>query len=214
MRIVLLHAFPLDEREWAPQLKALEGEDVYAPSLYDLGGNSVDGWAEHVLERAEGALVVVGASLGGYVALAMARTSPDRVRAMLLAGSRATADPPERRELREQMLEVVRSEGIDGWNREFSPPGPRDRTTEELVSGIEALRDRRDATEVVASFEAPLVVVVGDQDDLLPVDEARGIAESAPDGRLEVVEGAGHVVSADAPGRFNEILLGLLHPAG
>ena len=214
MKIVLLHAFPLDERMWAPQLEALEGEDVYAPSLYDLGGSSVDGWAEHVLERAEGELVVVGASLGGYVALAMARTSPDRVRAMLLAGSRATADPPERRELRERMLEVVRDEGIEGWNREFSPAGPGDRTTEELVSGIEALRDRRDATEVVSSFEGRLVVVVGDQDDLLPVDEARGIAESASDGRLEVVEGAGHVVSADAPGRFNEILLELLRPAG
>jgi len=214
VRIVLLHAFPLDERMWAPQLEALEGEDVYAPSLYDLGGNSVDGWAEHVLERVEGELLVVGASLGGYVALAMARTSPDRVRSLLLAGSRATADPPERRELRERMLEVVRREGIEGWNREFSPTGPGDRTTEELVSGIEALRDRRDATEVVTSFEGPLVVVVGGQDELLPVDESRGIAESAPDGRLEVVEGAGHVVSADAPGRFNEVLLGLLHPAG
>ena len=112
------------------------------------------------------------------------------------------------------MLEVVRDEGIEGWNREFSPPGPGDRTTEELVSGIEALRDRRDATEVVTSFEGPLVLVVGDQDELLPVDEARGIAESASDGRLEVVEGAGHVVSADAPGRFNEILLELLRPAG
>jgi len=214
MRIVLLHAFPLDERMWKPQVEALEGEDVYAPSLYDLGGNSVDGWAEHVLERAEGELVVVGASLGGYVALAMARTSPDRVRALLLAGARATADPPERRALRERMLEVVRDEGIEGWNREFSPPGPGDRTTEELVSGIEALRDRRDAAEVVSSFEGPLVVVVGDQDDLFPVDEARGMVESAPGGRLEVVEGAGHVVSADAPGRFNEILLELLRPDG
>jgi len=214
MRIVLLHAFPLDERMWAPQLEALEGEDVYAPSLYDLGGNSVDGWAEHVLERAEGELVVAGASLGGYVAFAMARTSPDRVRAMLLAGSRATADPPERRAARDRMLEVVRDEGIEGWNREFSPPGPGDRTTEELVIGIEALRDRRDATEVVSSFEGPLVVVVGDEDDLLPVDEARGIAELAPEGRIEVVEGAGHVVSADAPGRFNEILLGLLRSDG
>ena len=214
MKIVLLQAFPLDERMWAPQLEALEGADVYPPSLYDLGGSSVDGWAEHVLERAEGELVVVGASLGGYVALAMARTSPDRVSAMILAGSRATADPPERRALRERMLDVVRDEGIEGWNREFSPAGPGDRTTEELVSGIEALRDRRDATEVVSSFEGRLVVVVGDQDDLLPVDEARGIADSASDGRLEVVEDAVHVVSADAPGRFNEILLELLRPAG
>ena len=213
MRVVLIHAFPLDDRMWEPQVDALADEDVYVPYLYGLGGSSVDGWAEHVLERTEGELLVVGASLGGYVALAMARISPARVGALLLAGARATADPPDRRALRDQMLRVVRKEGIEGWNREFSPPGPEDRTTEELVQGIEALRDRRDATEVVTSFDGPLLVVVGDQDDILPVDEARQIAQSAPHGRLEVVEGAGHLVSVDAPERFNQILLGLLRQA-
>jgi pimeloyl-ACP methyl ester carboxylesterase len=214
MRVVLVHAFPLDDRMWDSQLEVLHDEDVYIPYLYGLGGNSVDGWAEHVLERTEGELLVVGASLGGYVALAMARTSPDRVGALLLAGARAAADPPDRRALRDEMLRVVREEGIEGWNREFSPPGPEDRTTEELVQGIQALRDRQDATEVVTSFEGPLVVLVGDQDEILPVDEARQIAESAPDGRLEVVEGAGHVVSMDAPDRFNEILRELLRRVG
>jgi len=213
MRVVLIHAFPLDDRMWAPQLQALDGEDLYVPNLYELGGNSVDGWAEHVLERAEGDLVVAGASLGGYVALAMARISPDRVRGLLLAGSRATPDPPDRRALRDEMIKVVRAEGIEGWNRDFSPPGPDDRTTDELVAGIEALRDRRDATEVVAGFERPLVLVVGDQDEVLPVDEARQVAGSAPDGRLEIVEGAGHLVSVDAPDRFNEILRELLQRA-
>jgi pimeloyl-ACP methyl ester carboxylesterase len=213
MSVVLIHAFPLDDRMWEPQVDALEDEDVYVPYLYGLGGNSVDAWAEHVLERTEGELLAVGASLGGYVALAMARISPDRVGALLLAGARATPDPPERRALRDEMIQVVRAEGIEGWNREFSPPGPEDRDTDELVRGIEALRDRRDATDVVTGFDGPLVVVVGDQDEILPVDEARQIAESAPDGRLEVVEGAGHLVSVDAPERFNEILLRLLQPS-
>ena len=166
-------------------------------------------WSE-----AEGELVVVGASLGGYVALAMARTSPDRVPCAAPRGlardrgstraPRATrADARGRAQRRDRRLEPrVLADRAWGQN------------DEELVSGIEALRDRRDATEVVTAFEGPLVLVVGDHDELLPVDEARGIAESAPAGRLEVVEGAGHVVSADAPGRFNEILLGLLHPAG
>jgi len=214
VKIVLLHAFPLDERMWDPQLAELADDDVYVPNFYDLGGNSVDGWAEHVLERAEGDLVVVGASLGGYVALAMARAAPQRVKTLLLAGARATADPPDRRAAREQMIRVVQAEGITGWNREFAPPGPEDRTTDELVRGIQALRDRRDATDVVAGFAGPITVVVGDQDEILPVDEARQIAESAPDGELEIVEGAGHVVSADAPGRFNEILRELLTRAG
>jgi pimeloyl-ACP methyl ester carboxylesterase len=211
--IVLIHAFPLDERMWEPQLQSVEREDLYVPNLYELGGNSVDGWAEHVLERAEGDLFVVGASLGGYVALAMARISLDRVGGLLLAGSRATADPPDRRALRDEMIEVVRAEGIEGWNRDFSPPGPDDRTTDELLAGIEALRDRRDATEVVVDFDKPLVLVVGDRDEVLPVDEARQIAESAPDGRLEIVEDAGHLVSVDAPDRFNEILREFLQRA-
>jgi pimeloyl-ACP methyl ester carboxylesterase len=214
MTIVLLHAFPLDERMWQPQLEALGEEDVYVPNFYDLGGNSVDGWAEHVLERTDDDLVAVGASLGGYVALAMARVAPQRVKALLLAGARSTADPPERRAAREEMIRVVQAEGITGWNREFSPRGPDDRTTDELVRGVQALRDRRDATEVVAGFQGPLTVVVGDQDEILPVDEARQIAESAQDGRFAIVEGAGHVVSVDAPERFNEILRELLTRVG
>ena len=214
MRVVLVHAFPLDDRMWDSQLEALADEDVYVPYLYGLGGNSVDGWAEHVLERTEGELLVVGASLGGYVALAMARIAPDRVTSLLLAGARATADPPERRAAREEMIRVVQAEGIEGWNREFAPPGPDDRTVDELVRGIQALRDRRDSTEVVAGFTGPLTVVVGDHDELLPVDEARQIAESAPNGSFEVVAGAGHVVSVDAPARFNEILRELLSRAG
>ena len=207
MTVVLVHAFPLDERMWEPQLTVLADRDVITPNLYELGGSSIDGWAERILAEAEGELAVVGASLGGYVALAMARREPERIPRLLLAGSRATPDPPDRKALRDKMIRVVEEEGIDGWNRDFSPPGPSDRTTDELVRGIEALRDRPDATDVVSSFEGPLVVVVGDQDDILPVDEARQIAESAPTGRLEVVEGADHLVSVDAPDRFNELLL-------
>ena len=213
MKVVLLHAFPLDERMWEPQFEALGDQEVVTPSLYGLGGSSIDGWAEQVLEEVEGELVVVGASMGGYVALAMARREPERTRALLLAGSRATPDPPDRKALRDEMIRVVQAEGIEGWNREFSPQGPPDRSTDELVRGIEALRDRPDATDVVRSFSGPLVVAVGDQDDILPVDEARQIAESAPNGRVEVVEGAGHLVSVGAPERFNQILLGLLRSA-
>lgn len=213
MNVVLIHAFPLDERMWEPEPPALADREVKTPNLYDLGGGSIEEWAARILAEIDGELAVVGASMGGYVGLAMARQAPDRVRGLLLAGSRATPDPPDRRALRDEMIRVVREEGIEGWNREFSPAGPPERTTDELVRGIEALRDRPDATEIVASFPGPLVVVVGDQDDILPVVEARQIAESAPDGRLEVVEGAGHLVSIDAPERFNEILLELLDRA-
>jgi pimeloyl-ACP methyl ester carboxylesterase len=48
--------------------------------------------------------------------------------------------------------------------------------------------------------------VVGDTDPFLPVDEAREIVASAPTGRLEVIEGAGHFTNVERRNRFNELL--------
>jgi pimeloyl-ACP methyl ester carboxylesterase len=210
MRVVLLHAFPLDERMWSAQLAALGGHEAAAPNLYDLGGSSIDDWAARVLDDNEGELVAVGASMGGYVALAMARAAPERVHGLLLAGSRAGADTPERRAARDESIRMLREEGIEAWGPTAPALPPPERTVEELVRATEALRDRRDATDVVSSFAGPLAVVVGDRDDFLPVDEARVMADSALDGRLYVLEGTGHLSSIERPKRFNEILTGLL----
>ncbi|HET8967862.1 MAG TPA: hypothetical protein VFN06_00365, partial [Gaiellaceae bacterium] len=66
---------------------------------------------------------------------------------------------------------------------------------------------RLDLTGVVASFGGPLLVCVGDRDEIVSVDEARELAETALDGKLEVFPGAGHFVAVDQPERFNEVLL-------
>jgi len=54
MKVVLLHAFPLDERMWDQQRKVLAGHEVVAPNLYDLGGNSIDTWAGRILAKTPG----------------------------------------------------------------------------------------------------------------------------------------------------------------
>jgi pimeloyl-ACP methyl ester carboxylesterase len=206
VKVILLHAFPLGPEMWAPQRDALDGHEVVAPNLYDLGGSSVDAWAERILEDTEGEFAAVGASMGGYVALAMAREAPERVRGLLLAGSRARPDDDARREAREKAIRTLREEGIEAWAPSAPAPPPPERTVEELIRGTEALRDRRDATDVVAGFEGPLWILVGDNDPFLQVDEARGIVASAPNGRLEVFEGVGHFPNVERRNRFNELL--------
>jgi 3-oxoadipate enol-lactonase len=206
MRVVLLHAFPLGPEMWAPQRNVLEGYDFVAPSLYDLGGNSIDEWAEQVFEGLDGEFAAVGASMGGYVALALARLAPESVRGLLLAGSRVGADDAERRAARDKAIKTLRDDGIDAWAPNAPAPPPPERTVEELIRATEALRDRRDATDVAAAFEGPLWIVVGDRDPFLPLDEAREIVEAAPNGRLEVIEGAGHFTNVERRNRFNELL--------
>lgn len=206
MKVVLLHAFPLDERMWEPQREALAEYEAETLNLYDLGGNSVEGWAERILERVPGDLAVVGASVGGYVGLAMARSEPERIRGLLLAGSRVGADAPERRAARDDQIRTLREEGIEAWAPAAPAPPPPERTVDELIRTLEALRDRPDASDVARAFDGPLWVAVGDSDPFLPVDEAREIVAAARDGRLEVFEGAGHFTNMDRPERFNELL--------
>jgi pimeloyl-ACP methyl ester carboxylesterase len=206
MKVVLLHAFPLGPEMWAPQRDALEGHEVVAPNLYDFGGSSIDAWAERILDDLEGDFAAVGASMGGYVALALARLAPDRVRGLFLGGARAGADDADRRAARDKAIRTLREDGIEAWAPSAPAPPPPERTVEELVRATEALRDRRDSTEVVAGFQGPLWIVVGENDPFLPVEEAREIVASAPNGRLEVLEGAGHFTNVERRNRFNELL--------
>jgi len=73
-----------------------------------------------------------------------------------------------------------------------------------------AVRDRLDLTGIAASFGGPLLVCVGDQDEIVSVDESRELASNALRGSLEVFEGAGHFVSVDQPERFTSVLLEFL----
>jgi pimeloyl-ACP methyl ester carboxylesterase len=213
VKILLLHAMPLDERMWKPQLEALAGQEVEAPNLYDLGGASVDRWADALLASTEDDIAVVGASMGGYVALAIAREAPERVRGLLLVGSRVGADTPERRALRDEQMRTLREEGIDAWAPSAPDPPPPERTVDELVRAVQAIRDRSDSTELARSFEGPLWIAVGDADPFFPVDEAREVVAAAPNGRLEVFEDTGHFPSRDRPERFNELLREFLQAA-
>ena len=199
MTVVLLHAFPLDESMWEAQLEALEGQVVFAPRLYGRGP-VLDEWAAAILREVEGPLTLVGASLGGYVALAMARRAPERVRGLLLVGSRAGPDSPERRAYRDALIDELREHGVP---QELETTA----TADELAAATEALRDRPDASNVIRALEVPFVLAVGDRDDLLPVEEARAVVALARDGRLEIFPSAGHLPPVEEPELFNAVLL-------
>jgi 3-oxoadipate enol-lactonase len=153
-----------------------------------------------------GELAAVGSSLGGYVGLAMARREPERIRGLLLAGARAGADSPERRAARDDGIRTLRKDGIEAWAPSAPAPPSPERTVDQLVRTLEALRDRPDAGDVVESFAGPLWIAVGENDPFLPLAEAREIAATAPNGRLEIFEGAGHFTNLQQPDRFNELL--------
>ena len=210
---------------WEPQREALVGHDVVAPDLYGLGGASMDEWAREILPRVEGDFVLVGASMGGYCALAVTRLAPERVRALVLVGSRADPDTPERREARGATIESIRTGGAEALWEEMRPrlfaddSDPAvverarrlalDREPDGLMRALEAIRDRPDSTDVVESLDAPLLVAVGDRDPYVPVEVAEALAARARDGRIAVYH-SGHLLNLERPDEFNRALSSLL----
>jgi pimeloyl-ACP methyl ester carboxylesterase len=225
VKVVLLHAFPLDERMWQPQLESLRDYDVVTPRLYGRG-RTIDEYAESVLAEADGELTLVGASLGGYTALAMSHRDRERVRALALVGARADADSPERRAGRAATKELIETGGAEAlWEsqrpkllledaREEAVSLARelalDRPTDELLEALLAMRDREDRSDTLAAFSAPALVAVGEGDEFFPPDEARQQAATAPRGRFRAFAGAAHLPSLEQPDEFNAALAGFL----
>lgn len=229
MKVVLLHAYPLDERMWQPQHEALAGYEVVAPNLYGLGGSSMNAWAQRLLGDIEGELALVGASMGGYASLAAARQAPERVRGILLAGARPDADSPERRAGRADTIRLIEEEGAEGlWENQrpklFAEEASESavglaremtlgRTQDELVRAIAAIRDRQDNSGLLTSLEVPIVFAQGAGDLFFPVDEASAFAERPANGRLLVFERSRHLPNLEQPEDFNGMLLEFLEKA-
>jgi pimeloyl-ACP methyl ester carboxylesterase len=220
MKIALLHALPLDERMWEPQLASLSAHEVHAPRLYGLGA-TMDEWALGVLQQVPGRLVAVGASMGGYCSSAIARLAPERLDGLVLVGSRADADSPERAPLRDEWIAIARKQGGEGlWQAMAAKlfgagadPAVVERAHriaveqngEDLARAVAAIRDRPDSTEAVTSG-IPLLVVAGEDDLLIPADVGRELAAASPSGRVEVLGGCGHLPGMERPEAFNRVL--------
>ena len=130
--VVLLHAFPLSADMWRPQLDRVPdgwrfiapdlrgfqppGSDLHPSATTAAPSTSVDDYARDVLELMDGlsieTAVLGGLSMGGYVTLALHRLAPERVAAMVLADTKATADTEEAKAGRRATAEKLRAEGV------------------------------------------------------------------------------------------------------
>jgi pimeloyl-ACP methyl ester carboxylesterase len=218
--LVLLHALPLDERMWDGHLDRLSDHGPVAPRLYGRG-STMDDWAASLLrELGEGPHVLVGASMGGYCALALADRAPERVRALVLVGSRADADSPERRASRADTIATIRDGGPAAlWEvmsaKLFSDTAPPEavararaialeQSPDALVGAVEAIRDRADHSDVARSL--PLALVLGDGDSF--VDPAYGaeLVGSHGNASLTVIADCGHLPPLEQPDAFGSHL--------
>ena len=165
--VVLLHAFPLDGRMWAPQVEALAGSyQLIVPDLRGFGAAKeqaveeagmdllADDVARLLDDRGLDRVVLGGLSLGGYVALAFVRRHADRLGGLLLLDTKASADTEPARADRLRMAERVLAEGT-GFLPEAMLPRLLGKTSleerPELVERVAALIRGQDPRAVAGA---------------------------------------------------------------
>ncbi len=211
-----------DARLWRDIDDIPEWISVHAPPL---GQASISAMASAVLAELQGPIIPIGFSMGGIVALEIARQAPERVKAMVLVDTNAGADLPERAILRPIQQARVRSGALatiiaDELKPVYLAPANRnDATLKQLLFDMamdlgediflaqsEALRTRNDLGPVLDGFDGPIMLMCGAEDRLCPPAWHEMMADRARDATLHIISGSGHMLPLEQPASFNAAL--------
>jgi pimeloyl-ACP methyl ester carboxylesterase len=227
--IVFLHGFPHDRNLWAPQLGGLSSQArCIAPDLWGCPPYSMDAYADEVVagmdELTIDRAVIAGLSMGGYIAFALWRRHPSRVRGLVLAATRPGADTPATVDRRRALADVIRRDGMAAVaaTQAAAQLGAATRATRpELVAqvtamaaaapvagvlgAIEAMLARVDSTPTLATIDVPTLVVGGTEDAVITPDELTRMADGIAGSRVELLAGCGHLCNLERPAAFNHV---------
>lgn len=241
--VVFLHAFPLPGAMWDYQVEALADRNRVvtidlpgfgaSPPPADPRSATMAGLADLVAgvvtELELGPAVLVGLSMGGYLALAVARDHPQVLRALVLADTQATSDEAttwQRRSDQQDQLEAGEdpevlakglAEGVLGRSS-LQRPELVDYVTALMASShpdgwiaaLEAMKNRRDALSSLRSITVSSLVLVGEQDRRTPLAAATLLSSRIADSRLVRIPEAGHLANLENPQAFDDALLAFL----
>jgi len=239
--LVFLHAFPLSQVMWRPQMHALVNS--YRIITVDLRGHgesdaqlwnfTINDYADDIISLLDhlniAQAVFIGLSMGGYLLFSLYKNFPDRVKALVLADTRAQADSQEGKDGRQAMAQLAHKEGASAIADVMLPkllapftihqcPEIVDQVramilqtpTEGIIVDLMAMAARPDSTDLLSKITCPTLVIVGENDVATPVAESHYIAERIADSTLVTIPEAGHLSNFEQPAAFNEALRNFL----
>ena len=220
---MLLPGMMCDGRLFGPQIMALGAER--AIHLPPVGKHDrFEPMAREILDGAPERFALAGLSLGGIVAMELARLAPERITRLALMATNPLAETPQVAAAREpQIVKVMSGSLADVMRDEMKPnylaPGPRRREILDLVlemavsqgEGVflrqsRALQRRRDQQGTLRKLQAPTLILCGAHDALCPVKRHETMAELVPNAKLLVIPDAGHLPTLETPEVVSEAL--------
>jgi pimeloyl-ACP methyl ester carboxylesterase len=165
-------------------------------------------------------MVIVGCSVGGSCALEVAALVPERVKALVLVGTKAGHRPEPA--LRDAAVAILRERGVAGawetcWAALFSAhadPSIVERArgiacaqrVDDLIRGVRVFHGRRDMELFARRWPGPLALIGGEHDRTPPPSRGAMLAAHAVRGTSHVIAACGHYVNLEQPAAFDAIV--------
>jgi pimeloyl-ACP methyl ester carboxylesterase len=229
-QLILLPGTLNDEELWRAQVTGLS--DLADCVVADLStGETLMELAENVLATARPSFALAGFSLGGFVALEIARLAPSRIERLALLDTSMRADTPKRVAERQALDRAARASGtFVGISRrmlaEFVHPDRLDDT--DLTLRIQEMtrrlgRDvflrqnaivRTGGEQALRDLRCPVLILCGAQDAIAPLKLHQEMAAAAPQAKLVIIEGSGHMTPMEKPDEVTAAMRNWLIEAG
>lgn len=232
--VVLLHAFPLSGAMWHNQAAALRATHrLIVPDLRGFGDTdappgpyTMDQQADDIAALLDHLAIeqatIVGLSMGGYISFALLRRHPQRIRALVLADTRAGADDLAGQARREANARIAETQGaaaiadlmIPNLVAPNATQSVRDtlrtiitaNSPDGIAGALRGMAVRPDSTPDLATITVPTLIIVGADDTLTPPAEAELMHTTIAGSRLVVIPDCGHIANLEQPAAFNAAL--------
>ncbi len=239
--VVFIHGFPFSREMWIPQIDVLK--ERYRLITYDVRGHgktgvgdgqySIEYFVDDLIAlldhlKVEKA-VVIGLSMGGYIALRAIERHPERFLALVLCDTRSEADGNEAKTKRAMQAKAVKKEGTKSfaegflnavfYEKSFTTNPQAVQTIRRIIEetspiGIAgtliALAARTDTTSALSSIKVPTLILVGEHDAITPPSAAKSLNEKIAGSELHVIPNAAHMSNMENAAEFNKHLLDFL----
>ncbi|MCM3727453.1 alpha/beta hydrolase [Neobacillus cucumis] len=231
--IVLLHGFCGSSAYWSEVIPVIsKNYRVIAPDLPGHGGSttalknySISDMAEMIKEFLDklnlGKVTMFGHSLGGYITLAYAEKYSDTLNGFSLVHSTAFPDSEEAKKGRSTNIDKVKNEGIktliDGLvPKLFSPDHLEEQyiesakqigyrtPSEGAIHTLSAMRDRPDRNSVLESTSLPVLLIAGEQDQIIPVEKTFSVSKANI--KQTIIKDSGHMSMYEQPGELISVI--------
>lgn len=220
--IILITGQLLTEAVWQPLIDAWPHREVIVAD--NRSDDTIEGFAQRLLDGAPPKFVLVGHAMGGFIAFEVMRRAPGRVAKLALISTLASADGPAQTARRQGYIDLVESGNFDEVVEERIPIlFPEEKRDDERLLGIarrmaadtgadtflaqqRAIMARIDSRPRLGEISVPTLLIWGEKDGITSRAHHDEIRNAIPGARLEVIAGAGHLPTVEAP----EVVAGLL----